>query len=149
MAEYYIHCSSTIPGPRSGLTAVSDATPLPVQDGAAATSGGASHHRTIAANTTNATVVKGSAGQVYSVVVNNTNAAVRYLKLYDKATAPTVGTDTPVQTYSIPATGQFDIYFPKGLAFTLGIGFALTTGIADSDTAAVGANEHIVNISYK
>jgi hypothetical protein len=39
--------------------------------------------------------VKASAGQVYSLFVSNINAAVRYLKLYNKASAPTVGTDVP------------------------------------------------------
>ena len=113
------------------------------------TSGGLTPHRTISAASTNATVVKASAGQVYTIHVGNLNAAVRYLKLYNKATAPTVGTDTPVQTYAIPATGVFNIQFSGGLAFATGIGFAITSGIADADTGAVSADEHVVNIGYK
>ncbi len=116
---------------------------------AAATSGGTSISRTISAGSTNATVVKASAGQVYAVHVNNANAALRYLKLYNKATAPTVGSDTPVVTLQIPIGGVADLRVLNGAAFSAGISFALTTGLADSDTGAVSANEHIVNIFYK
>jgi hypothetical protein len=118
----------------------------------AATSGGWTPYKLISAATTNATNVKGSAGQLGFVQVININAAVRYLKLYNKATAPTVGTDTPVQTYAIPAatTGAgFTLNFGPGLEFTTGIGFALTTGVADADTNAVAANEITVNLGYK
>lgn len=104
--------------------------------------------RTISAATTNATSVKASAGVVQAIYVNNANAAVRYLKLYNKASAPTVGTDTPVATFAIPASGAINPQFFGGLNFDTGIAFALTTGIADSDTAAVSANEHVVHISY-
>jgi hypothetical protein len=116
------------------------------------TSGGLSMSKTISAASTNATNVKNSAGQVYAVQVFNTNAAARYLKLYDKATAPTVGTDTPVKTLTIPgntAGAGLVLNWDKGLVFSSGIGFGLTTGIADNDTGAVAANEIAVNLDYK
>jgi hypothetical protein len=116
------------------------------------TSGGLSMSRTISANTTNATSVKGSAGQLYHMRVYNLNASPRYLKFYNKATAPTVGTDTPVATEIIPgntAGAGFIVNIPDGLAFSTGIAFALTTGLADNDTGAVAANEIIVNLGYK
>ncbi len=86
------------------------------------------------------------------ITVTNTNAAVRYLKIYNKASAPIVGTDTPVLVFAIPAatTGagsNIPIGVP-GIKFVTGIAFALTTGAADSDTAAVAANEIIVNLAY-
>ena len=109
---------------------------------------GGSVSRLIALGTTNATVVKASAGRVLQVSVNNTNAAARYLKLYNKATAPTVGTDTPLVTIPLAAGTAVHVHYPGGIKFTTGIGFALTTGIADSDTAAVTANEHVVNVIY-
>lgn len=113
--------------------------------------GGATPYQLISAASTNATSVKGSAGTVYSVVCMNTNAAARYLKLYDKATAPTVGTDTPVQTYLIPggSLGFVVALGVPGLAFANGIAFALTTGMAVSDTGAVAATEIAVNLGYK
>lgn len=93
-----------------------------------------------AAGTTNATVVKASAGRMYKIRGYNAAAAVRYIKLYDKATAPTVGTDTPVATITLKASDAFDIdLMPYGQSFTAGISYATTTGSADADTAALTA----------
>lgn len=100
--------------------------------------------RLISAASTNATSLKASAGTLYSITAVNLNAAVRYLKLYNKASAPTVGTDTPVATIPIPAstTGAgFTVEFPFGFDFATGIAYALTTGAGDADTGAVAANE--------
>lgn len=109
---------------------------------------GATPYKLISANTTNGTSVKAAPGVVTSIVASNTNAAVRYLKLYDKASAPTVGTDTPKQVYALPAGGCVSIPLSSPLQFEAGIAFATTTGAADSDTAAVAANEIIVNLGY-
>jgi hypothetical protein len=111
--------------------------------------GGARVHRLISAATTNATSVKTAQGNLFSVHVHNINAAARFIKFYDKASAPTVGTDTPVATFYIgPTTAIRDIVFPEGMSFALGIAYALTALIADSDTTAVGANETVVNLTY-
>lgn len=116
-----------------------------------ADSAGLTMSRTIAAATTNATSVKTTAGKLHYAYVSNINAAVRYLKVYNKASAPTVGTDTPVLTLPIPgdtAGGAFVFSSELGLKFATGIAFALTTGVADADTGAVAANEHVVNLGY-
>ena len=110
--------------------------------------GGASSSRTISAASTNATSVKASPGTLYGLTANNVNAAVRYLKLYNKASAPTVGTDTPTLTIALPPAAVTSVPFPVGVEFSTGIAFALTTGVADSDTAAVSANEHVVHVFY-
>lgn len=117
------------------------------------TANGLSISRTISAATTNATSAKGSAGQVYTIIAHNINAAVRYLKLYNKATSPTVGTDTPVMTLPIPGNTAGAGFVldtgGMGIAFATGIGYAITTGVADADTGAVAANEIVVNVLYK
>ena len=101
------------------------------------------------ANTTNATSAKASAGDVFFISAYNSNAAVRYLKLYNKASAPTVGTDTPVMTIAlVPSTG-FVLDLPSPLHFSTGIAYALTTGSADADSTAVGAADILgLNIGY-
>jgi hypothetical protein len=38
---------------------------------------------------------------------------------------------------------------PGGIAFATAISAAVTTGVADSDTGAPGANDCVVNIQYK
>lgn len=104
---------------------------------------------TNSAATTNATSTKASAGTLWSLVVNNNNAAARYLKLYNKASAPTVGTDVPVITVPIPAGGLAQIDGgSNGIRFATGIAWALTAAAVYTDTAAVAANEHQVAISY-
>lgn len=101
------------------------------------------------AASTNARVIKASAGTLYSIKASNANAAVRYLKLYNTATSPTVGTTVPVLMIPIPATGLADVEFGAlGHRFGTGISMALVTGAADSDTTAVAANDIKVVTSY-
>jgi hypothetical protein len=101
------------------------------------------------AATTNATSVKASAGSVFTIVATNINAAARFLKLYNKASAPTVGTDVPVVTLSIPASGvPLVVDSSLGIRFTTGIAYAITGAAADTDTTAVAAGEIKVSISY-
>lgn len=106
----------------------------------------------ISAATTNATSIKSSAGNLFFLSASNTNASPRYLKLYNKASAPTVGTDVPVLVFLIPgntagAGTNLGINI-GGLRFTTGIALALTTGAADTDNTAVALNEIIVNYGF-
>lgn len=104
---------------------------------------------TSSAASTNATTTKASAGTVWSVIATNTNAAVRYLKLYNKASAPTVGTDVPVLTIPLAVGVPTQINGgSNGIRFGTGISWALTTGATDADTGAVAANEIKVAIAY-
>ena len=107
--------------------------------------------RLISAATTNATSVKASAGELGFIYAVNLNTSVRYLKLYNKASAPTVGTDTPIATLPIPGntTGAgFTLPIPEGITFSTGIAYAVTTGYQDSDTAAVAAGEIFLFLGY-
>lgn len=101
------------------------------------------------AASTNATSVSATANTLlYGYYISNTNSSVRYVKFYNKASAPTVGTDTPVLVLAIPGSGAANVSFPAGINFTTGLAFATTTGAADSDTGAVALNEVIVNLVY-
>ena len=109
---------------------------------------GVSVFKRVATADTNAAVVKASAGVVYGIFVNNINAAARYLKLYNKATAPTVGTDVPVMVIPIAPGQVVYISIQAGVAFSTGIGIGLVSGLADNSTGAVTASEHVVSIVY-
>jgi hypothetical protein len=111
--------------------------------------GFSTHHKLISAATTNATSVKASAGTIGVLHLHNTSGATKYFKLYNKASAPTVGTDVPIYTIPI-ATGAFaQMSIPAmGLRLATGIAYAITDGLADSDNTAVGANDVIVAMSY-
>lgn len=99
--------------------------------------------------TTNARSVKSSAGQVYGVVATNLSASVRYLKLYNKASAPTVGTDVPVMTIPIAAGAIVSLEIgAQGMRFNPGIACAITGGAADTDATVVAAGDVKTAIAY-
>lgn len=131
------------------VTVLSAPTTTVILTPSASSGGYSSTHHLIGANTTNATSVKSSAGTIGLITLSNINAAVRYFKLYNKASAPTVGSDTPVMTVAIPSNGTLSIEpSAGGLRLATGIAYALTTGIAVADTGAVAAAEQTVHISY-
>jgi hypothetical protein len=103
-----------------------------------------------AAATTNATSAKASAGRLYKIRGLNASASVRYLKFYNKASAPTVGTDAVILTLALKASDVFDIDFENiGYYFSTGIAYALTTGSADNDTGALTAGDVLgLNVVY-
>jgi hypothetical protein len=113
------------------------------------TSGGLSIYRLLSAATTNGNNIKASAGQIYGWYLYNTAASVKFVKLYNKASAPTVGTDTPVMTIPLPATSGANVFTDSGIAFGTGISVAITGAVGDADTTAVAANDVIVNFLYK
>ena len=94
-----------------------------------------------AGTTQDANNVKTTAGRVYYIHGRNNRASSVFLKLYNKATAPAVGTDVPVDTIELIASQPFIFDFPAGLAFTTGIGFGLVTAVADNSTASVTAGD--------
>lgn len=110
-------------------------------------------YRLVSAATDNATSVKASAGRVGYITASNVNAAIRYLHLYDKASAPTLGTDTPVLTIPIPGAttgGGCVVSLSEGIDFDNGIAFAITTTLAAvPGTGAVALNEIVVGLGYK
>lgn len=112
---------------------------------------GTTPYKLISLATTNANVVKASGGNLYSIVAIGLTSTVRYLKLYNKATAPTVGTDVPLMTIPVPANTQgagIAIPFSMGVNFPLGIAIAVTSGLADNNTGAILANDVVVNLTY-
>jgi hypothetical protein len=99
---------------------------------------------TTGAASTNATSVKTSAGTLFEVTASNVTGATVYLKLYNKASAPTVGTDVPIATIPVAASSFVSQPFGvNGKRFTTGIAWALTGAIAATDTTAVGAGVQI------
>ena len=109
--------------------------------------GAASGTHLVSAATTNATVVKGSAGRVLGWFFVNTNAAIRYVKLHNQTTTPTAGTGV-VRTIGIPANGVASFTLEGGIAFSTGIALTTVTGAADADNTAVGLNDIIGDIFF-
>lgn len=94
-----------------------------------------------AAASTNATLIKSTPGDLFQIIGYNASTSVRYLKIYNKASAPTVGTDTPILTLPIPPSTGFAFDWPEGYWFSTGMSFAITTGSPDADTGALTAGD--------
>lgn len=131
--------------PSVGITGTPSVIPAPSSSGGSFATAG----KLISAATTNATSVKASAAGIGMLSAYNASASIRYLKVYNKASAPTVGTDTPVHTIVLPAGANTVVPIPAlGLRLSTGFSIAITGGLADSDTTAIGASEVIVNWEY-
>jgi len=131
------------------VTLASDQSSLPVSLAPSAAVGASTFFHLISAGSTNATSVKGSAGTVNLIIISNNATSKRYVKLYNKASAPTVGTDVPVMTIMIPPGETHDIACgPSGARFSTGIALATTNLITDADTTAVTANDLAISLNY-
>lgn len=97
--------------------------------------GAASGTHIISAATTNATIVKASAGRVLRWQFGNTSAVWQYVKLHNQTTLPTAGTGV-VRTIAIPPGGRADGGLEGGVALATGIGLTIVTGSADADATA-------------
>jgi hypothetical protein len=99
----------------------------------------------------NDTLVRAGATKLGFIIAGNSNAAARYIKFFDKATAPVSGTDTPVMTIRVPPTGAgaVAIALPDGGAqFNLGLGFNMVTGAALNDSGAVALSDVQLTLGY-
>lgn len=100
------------------------------------------------AATTNATLVLNNSVDIHRIFGRNTAATSLWLKIYNKATAPVVGTDTPILTLELPTASSFDFDL-SSFYLQLGFGYALTGAAADNDTTAVAAGDITgLNIIY-
>jgi len=119
----------------------------------ARTSGGTSFFKSIDLDESEEEV-KSTAGQVYWIHAMNLKASTLFLKFYnDTAANVVVGTDVPDLTFPLATQGDtngagFTLSIPNGIAFSTAITVACTTGVADADSGAPGANECIVNIGF-
>ena len=101
------------------------------------------------AATTNATLVKASAGNVYGVCIMNTSAAIKYVRFFNKASAPTVGTDVPIVVIAIPAGQSIQTAWGLGFSFSTGIAYAITNAATVLDATAVAAGDVQLSINYQ
>lgn len=100
----------------------------------------ATNYNLTSAASTNAAVVKSSAGSLGELSIFNPSAAAVYVKLYNKNTTPTVGTDVPTVTIPVAAGALVTLEFGQmGKRFSSGIGIAITAAAVATDTAAVAA----------
>lgn len=106
-------------------------------------------HHVVSAASNNAANIKSSAAQVTGYYVGSLATAAMYVKLYNKASSPSPGSDTPRLTILIPPGSAANQCFDPPLAFETGLGVAIVAGIADNDNTSVAANEVVANIFFQ
>lgn len=143
---------SAIPASQSGTWTVqpgntANTTPWLVTP-TPAVSGGCTQFTLISAASTNLTIVKAGAGQLFGFNISNINAAVMYVTFYNTAGTPTLGTSV-VRTVAVPASvacGATNYFNAHGIAFSSGIAIAISTA---PTSGAVAAGDVIVNLDIK
>ena len=118
--------------------------------GANGASNGSTMTTLISAATNNLTQLKGSLGRIHLIDIQNTNAAVRYLKIFSLPSGSvTMGTTSAVGNFAIPGSGKLTIASDLGLNYGgTGISYAMTTGSSLTDNTAVGAGDLIANFQF-
>jgi hypothetical protein len=116
------------------------------------TTGGLTKSRVLVASGHTGILISSGVHQLYHWSGWSISSVPVFAKLYDKATAPVVTSDTPVWEGIIPGPGTgagFIEDIAMGLPFALGIGLAVTLGYADNDVTDVSASQIIINLGYK
>jgi hypothetical protein len=78
----------------------------------------------------------------------NASATTKYVRLFNLATAPTVGTSVPIMVVAVPATSSKEIEYVPAVRFGTGLAVAITGGAAATDSTAVAAGDVQLLVSY-
>lgn len=103
--------------------------------------GGLSRARIKAAATTNDTLVKAGTINVYGWTFQNNTAAKKYIRVYDKATQPVVGTDVPQFTLILQANSELNFETAIGTPLLLGFGYGISNAVGDTDTTVTAVDD--------
>jgi hypothetical protein len=112
--------------------------------------GMALYHSLVSAASTNATSVKGSSGVIGTLILTNSSATWAYFKLVNKASAPTVGTDTAIINIGVAPNTTLNCSTSfAGLRMATGIAYYVSAGTSLTDnTALPAAGTFLVNMTY-
>lgn len=93
------------------------------------------------AASTNTGAIKASAGSLFELTVFNSSGATVYVKIYNKASAPTLASDVPIFVMPV-AAGAFTVasFGHLGKRFSTGIAIAVTGAAAFTDATNIAAN---------
>lgn len=124
-----------------------------VQTQAVSPAAGTTAFRRLSTADINAIAVKASAGKLLAGAIFNESASKRYVKFYNKASAPAPATDTALLVFTLVLQPDTLVCIDQvlgstGHSFTAGISYAITAALADADVTAIAANEVTVNLLY-
>ena len=103
----------------------------------------------VAASGVNAANIKASSGIVTGWNIFNDTEFPIYVRLFNLATAPTVGSSEPLQTIAIQGGETAEAPPNPGVTYSTGIAIAITGGLPDLDGTSVTANSCVVDIFYQ
>ena len=106
-----------------------------------------STYHLVSAASTNAAVVKASAGKLYGWFITNTNASARKLAFHNTASTPTAGASV-FFSLLLPGGGAANVLTGDPIVFSTGIAITTVTEAADNGTTAVAAGDLIINLFY-
>jgi hypothetical protein len=146
------HASQT-PTPKLYQSVTGNVTTQTTINGIALTgtgSGFSLYHTLVSAASTNATLVKNSVGTIGTLILTNSSATWAYFKFVNKASAPTVGTDTAVINIGVAPNSTLDCSTSfAGLRLTTGIAYYVSGGPSLTDnTALLASGTFLVNMTY-
>lgn len=84
--------------------------------------------------------IKGGAGRLLGVVLNNTNVAARFFKVFN-ALAPTLGSTAAILDIPLPQNQPVVITFEGGIAFGTAITCAVTGGRGATNNSAITVDD--------
>jgi hypothetical protein len=84
--------------------------------------------------------IKGSAGRLLGLVLTNTGAATRFVKVFN-ATAPTLGTTPAILDIAIPPNQCLKVHLEGGIGFATAITCAITGARGVTDNTAITAGD--------
>lgn len=79
---------------------------------------------------------------------NHHESDIRYVKIYDKALAPS-SSDIPVLTITVFPSSITGISLDDAIEFHAGVGLRATTGIANDDSGDPSANDVSANLFFR
>ena len=104
---------------------------------------------TVLGASTNPVSIKTTNATLGQVIVSNGTAALFWLKLYNKTSAPTVGTDVPVVTVLIPVGQTICLDYAQGSRYNAGLATSVSLNAASTDTTPLAtAGVATINIDY-
>lgn len=103
----------------------------------------------VSAGSTNATVVKASAGTISGWYIYNNTSSLRKLVFHNTASTPTAGASVYFSLPLPPGPTAANVLGASSIKFTSGIGITTVTGITDADNTAVSASDLTINLFYR
>jgi hypothetical protein len=84
---------------------------------------------------------KTTAGNIYDLCLSNNSAANRWIKFYDKSTAPVIATDTPKFKLLLKPGETLSVNLSGIARFAAGIAYVITAAVGNTDTTAPAVDD--------